>query len=116
MPHGDVLVAVSTVLLFVAPLALVYATISMGRRQEQLQRAIANETAERERGQRLFEQRAQLMPIWQYVSSLSAINPEEPNSPDAVQIANTLELIAVSGKIANSAISVVASNVLATAP
>ncbi|MEA2906305.1 MAG: hypothetical protein QOI12_3692 [Alphaproteobacteria bacterium] len=96
MPHGDVLVAVATVLLFVATLALVYATISMGRRQERLQKEISNETAERERGQRLFEQRAQLIPIWQYISSLSAVNPEQPNSPDAVQIANTLELIAVS--------------------
>lgn len=96
MSHGDVPVAVATVLLFIATVALVYATISMGHRQERLQRELANETAARERAQRLFEQRIQLIPLWQYISSLSAIDPDQPNSPDAVQIANTLELIAVS--------------------
>lgn len=124
MPHGDILVAVPTVLLFISTVALVWATVEMGRRQERLQahiaksnaereqqtanetaererqqaalqRQIANEAAEREHSQRQFEQRAQLIPVWQYISSLSEVDPKEPITPDAVKIANTLELVAV---------------------
>ena len=48
------------------------------------------------RGQRLLSQRQLLIPLWQYMSSLSEINSQRPITPDVLKIVNTLELVALS--------------------
>jgi hypothetical protein len=63
-------------------------TKSLAARQEQL----ANELSERER---LLTQRQLLLPLWQYISTLSQIDPKNPVVPDVLRVVNTLELVAL---------------------
>ena len=48
------------------------------------------------RGQRLLTQRQLLIPLWEYMSSLSEVNPQQPITPDVMKVVNTLELVALS--------------------
>lgn len=48
------------------------------------------------RGQRLLTQRQLLIPLWEYMSSLSEVNPQQPITPDVLKVVNTLELVALS--------------------
>jgi hypothetical protein len=106
LEDGDKLVAAVTLLLAIATAASVVIAVQMNARQEKLQKSLAAEAAEREHQhielqkqmalqQRLFEQRAHLLPLWQYMSSLSDINSLKPITPDVVSAVNTLEFIAV---------------------
>jgi len=63
-------------------------TKSLAARQEQL----AKELSERER---LLTQRQLLLPLWQYMSTLSQIDPKNPVVPDVLKAVNTLELVAL---------------------
>lgn len=45
--------------------------------------------------QKLLSQRQLLLPLWEYMSTLSKINPKNPVTPDVVKVANTLELVAL---------------------
>ena len=47
------------------------------------------------KGQKLLSQRQLIVPLWEYISSLSEINPQRPITPDIVKAINTLELIAI---------------------
>jgi sensor c-di-GMP phosphodiesterase-like protein len=115
--HGDKLVALVTLLLVIVTVASIFVAWRLGKRQEVLQRELAQLALKHEkdlaeqarknraeeqklqeeltRRQRLFEQRSQLIPMWQYISALSDINPEKPVTPDVIKAANTLEFIAV---------------------
>jgi hypothetical protein len=106
MPHGDALVALVTLLLVLATVASIIATWKIAKSQEALQRRLAEdqrqmqerislETSERHAEQRRFEQRAQLIPIWEYMASLREIDPTDPITPQVVKTVNTLELIAL---------------------
>lgn len=44
----------------------------------------------------VYQQRQQILPIWQYLSSLSEIDPRSPITSDVVRAVNTLELVALS--------------------
>lgn len=115
--HGDVLVAFVTLLLVVATAASICATWKISKSQEVLQQRLATEqrelqerlsaqheaiqtrisreTHERHEEQRRFEQRAQVIPLWEYMSGLREINPSDPITPQVVKTVNTLELIAL---------------------
>ena len=43
-----------------------------------------------------LSQRQLLLPLWQYMSSLSLIDPRAPITPDVLKVVNTLELVAIS--------------------
>jgi hypothetical protein len=45
--------------------------------------------------QKLLSQRQLLLPLWEYMSTLSKIDPRNPVTPDVVKVANTLELVAL---------------------
>ena len=45
--------------------------------------------------QKLLSQRQLLLPLWEYMSTLSKIDPRAPVTPDVVKVANTLELVAL---------------------
>jgi hypothetical protein len=114
---GDVLVAFVTLLLVVVTMASIVATWKISKSQEALQTRLAEEqkelqerlssdhaalqarisqeTRERHEEQRRFEQRAQLIPLWEYMSSLREIIPDNPITPQVVKTVNTLELIAL---------------------
>ena len=94
-PHGDALVALVTLLLFIATVASVVATWQLGKRQESLQKEIAAVSKDRAENQRKFDQRSHLIPVWNYIASLSDIDPDEMITPDIIDAANTLELVAV---------------------
>jgi hypothetical protein len=116
--HGDWLVAFVTFLLFVATVASIFVAWRLGRRQETLQAELARVTGEQNakiekseqarhsneiefqgqmsQQQRLFQQRSHLIPMWQYISSLSEIDPNKKLvTPDIVAAVNTLEFIAI---------------------
>jgi hypothetical protein len=57
--------------------------------QQDSQKALAQ-------AERLFSQRSQLLPIWQYISQLNHVNPKKPVTPDVIRVVNALELVAVS--------------------
>ncbi len=48
------------------------------------------------RGQRLLTQRQMLIPLWEYMSSLNEVNPQQAITPDVLKVVNTLELVALS--------------------
>lgn len=48
------------------------------------------------KGQTRLSQRQLLLPLWQYISTLSDIDPQAPIGPDILKIVNTLELVALS--------------------
>lgn len=117
LPHGDVLVAIVTLLLVITTVASIIVAWNLGRRQEMLQTELARQgrdhqkkldEAQQERReselklrgemseqQRLFERRSHLIPMWQYIGSLTDINPSEPRTPDVIKAVNTLEFIAI---------------------
>ena len=85
MAHVDWLVAFVTFLLFIATLATAWTAWVLGSRQEEIQKSLAK-----------FSQNAQLIPVWEYISSLDDINPKGPPVvPDVVKAANTLEFVAI---------------------
>ena len=45
--------------------------------------------------QKLLAQRQLLLPLWDYMSTLSAIDAEDPIAPDVIKVVNTLELVAL---------------------
>lgn len=45
--------------------------------------------------QKLLSQRQLLLPLWDHMSTLSSVNPNQPITADAVKIVNTLELVAL---------------------
>lgn len=45
--------------------------------------------------EKLLTQRQLLLPLWEYMSTLTQIDPDNPITPDIIKVANTLELIAV---------------------
>jgi hypothetical protein len=47
------------------------------------------------KGQKLLSQRQLIVPLWEYISSLSEIDPKIPVTPDIIKAINTLELIAI---------------------
>lgn len=47
------------------------------------------------KGQRLLSQRQLLIPLWQYMTTIRNLNIENPATPQILNAANTLELIAV---------------------
>ncbi|MDD4962727.1 MAG: hypothetical protein PHI11_02280 [Gallionella sp.] len=47
------------------------------------------------RNQQLLSQRQLLVPLWEYISTLNAIDPEKPVIPDIIKAVNTLELVAL---------------------
>jgi hypothetical protein len=57
--------------------------------QQQAFQAKLNET------DRLYSQRAQLLPLWQYISQLNHIDPKKPVTPDIMRAVNALELVAL---------------------
>lgn len=111
------LVAVVTLLLVIVTAASVFAAWKISKSQEALQKSIATEqnevrerlstqneavqnrisqeTDQRHIEQRRFEQRAHLIPLWEYMSELSEIDPSQPITPQVVKVVNTLELIAL---------------------
>ena len=48
------------------------------------------------KSQRLLSQRQLLLPLWEYMSQLTEINPNQPITPDVIKLVNTLELVALS--------------------
>jgi hypothetical protein len=42
---------------------------------------------------RLASSRAQLLPLWQYLSTVSEVDPSKPITPDVIKVVNTLELV-----------------------
>jgi hypothetical protein len=47
------------------------------------------------KGQRLLSQRQLIVPLWDYMSTLNAIDPTTPVIPDIIKAVNTLELVAI---------------------
>ena len=47
------------------------------------------------KGQKVLSQRQLIVPLWEYISSLSEIDPKRPVTPDIIKAINTLELIAI---------------------
>lgn len=47
------------------------------------------------KGQKRLSQRQLIVPLWEYISSLSEIDPQKPITPDIIKTINTLELIAI---------------------
>ena len=121
---GDTLVSFVTFLLVLTTTASIVAAWLISRRQDTLQKEIAengkrrdeqhgaliqkiaNETAAREieasklgahlaMQQRLAEQRMQLIPLWESISTLSEIDPSAPVTPDVIQAVNALEFVAI---------------------
>jgi hypothetical protein len=45
--------------------------------------------------QKLLAQRQLLLPLWDYISQLREINPQDPITPDVIKLVNTLELVAL---------------------
>ena len=45
--------------------------------------------------QKLLSQRQLLLPLWEYMSALSDIEPKAPITPDVIKVVNTLELVAL---------------------
>lgn len=45
--------------------------------------------------QKLLAQRQLLLPLWDYMSTLSTIDADEPVTPDVIKVVNTLELVAL---------------------
>lgn len=45
--------------------------------------------------QKILAQRQLLLPLWEYMSTLSKVEPKNPITPDAVKVVNTLELVAL---------------------
>lgn len=45
--------------------------------------------------QKLLTQRQLLLPLWDYMSTLSKIDPKNPITPDVIKVVNTLELVAL---------------------
>ena len=94
--HGDILVALVTFLLVLVTAASIYASWKISKSQEALQERLLRETHDRHNEQRRFEQRTQLIPLWEYMSGLREIDPEaEVIVPQVVKVVNTLELIAL---------------------
>lgn len=48
------------------------------------------------KSQQLLSQRQLLLPLWEYMSNLTDINPNQPITPDVIKLVNTLELVALS--------------------
>lgn len=48
------------------------------------------------KSQKLLSQRQLLLPLWEYMSQLTEINPDKPITPDVIKLVNTLELVALS--------------------
>lgn len=48
------------------------------------------------KSQQLLSQRQLLLPLWEYMSQLTEINPNQPITPDVIKLVNTLELVALS--------------------
>jgi len=46
-------------------------------------------------GQKRLSQRQLIVPLWEYISSLSEIDPQNPITPDIIKAVNTLELVAL---------------------
>lgn len=46
-------------------------------------------------GQKRLSQRQLIVPLWEYISSLSEIDPKRPITPDIIKTVNTLELISL---------------------
>lgn len=117
MEHSDKLVALVTLLLVIVTVASIVATLKIARSQEALQvrlaadqktlqgqlstqyndvqTRISRETERRHEEQRRYEQRAQLIPLWEYLSSLREIDVVETNTAQVVKTVNTLELVAL---------------------
>ena len=47
------------------------------------------------KGQALLAQRQLIVPLWEYLRTLNEIDPARPITPDVVNAANTLELVAL---------------------
>jgi hypothetical protein len=47
------------------------------------------------KNQKLLAQRQLIMPLWEYMASLTKFDPNNPSTPIAVKNVNTLELVAV---------------------
>ena len=45
--------------------------------------------------QKLLSQRQLLLPLWEYISTLSEIDSKSPITPDVIKVVNTLELVAL---------------------
>lgn len=58
------------------------------------------------KNQQSRSQRQLLIPLWDYISTLSAINSDNPVTPDVIKVINTLELIALccEGKMVDEAV------------
>lgn len=48
------------------------------------------------KSQKLLSQRQLLLPLWEYISQLTEINPDKPITPDVIKLVNTPELVALS--------------------
>jgi hypothetical protein len=45
--------------------------------------------------QKLLSQRQLLLPLWDYMSTLQKVDPQNPISPEIIKVVNTLELVAI---------------------
>lgn len=45
--------------------------------------------------QKLLSQRQLLLPLWDYMATLSKIDSNKPITPDVIKVVNTLELVAI---------------------
>ncbi|MEZ8619104.1 DUF4760 domain-containing protein [Vibrio splendidus] len=46
-------------------------------------------------GQQKLSQRQLIIPLWNYLSNIRAIDPEDPITEDVIHLVNTLELVAI---------------------
>ena len=97
---SETLTAVGTLLSAVAAFLAVVVSIIVYRGQSALSSSIASEQARValriNESQTRLSQRQLLLPLWQYISTLSNIDPESPITKDILRVVNTLELVALS--------------------
>ena len=92
--------AIGTMLSAVGTIAAVVVSVIIYRGQSTLSASIAERQSEISlhihESDKLLSQRQLLLPLWQYMSSLSNVNPRNPVTPDILKNVNTLELVALS--------------------
>lgn len=85
-------VSIAGVAMAAVSIAVACMALAQAARAERGQAALAEKLAAQER---LLSQRQFLLPLWDHLSALREINPEQPATPLVVQAVNTLELVAL---------------------
>jgi hypothetical protein len=107
----NIAIAIGTGLAAISATAAVVVSVIVYRGQAKLSKDLSREqsaTSERiskeqaalslkiHESQTLLSQRQLLIPLWNHMSVLNHIDPDQPIEPDVLKLVNTLELVAVS--------------------